>query len=234
MVASRTANAVILADANWRIEWVNESFTRLFGHTLEEVRGRRPSQVLTGPGTEPPRPWRRWSAPTPRAEPSTGSCSDYDRNGREIWTEVETQGVRDEQGRLVGYMSMQLDTSERKRMQMELARTEAQVPLHLREVSGRDLIRPGPPRRDPRRQIRRTSGSRAFRAADSHDTGRYVRRHPPRRPRGPARGFPTSSTGARSSGSRLRSATSIPGPDRLGAVHDARVQRSRDPASSRR
>jgi PAS domain-containing protein len=37
LIAARTDNAVILSDAQGRIEWVNEGFTRLTGYLLEEV-----------------------------------------------------------------------------------------------------------------------------------------------------------------------------------------------------
>ncbi|MBI4621860.1 MAG: CHASE domain-containing protein [Verrucomicrobia bacterium] len=53
LVASSTANAVTLADTDWRIERINAAYTRLLGYTLDEVRGRRPGDFLTGPETNP-------------------------------------------------------------------------------------------------------------------------------------------------------------------------------------
>ena len=40
LVASRTHNAVLIVDADMRIEWVNESFTRMTGYTLDEALGK--------------------------------------------------------------------------------------------------------------------------------------------------------------------------------------------------
>lgn len=51
LVASRTASAVMLTDAEWRIDWINDSFTRLFGYTADEVKGRLPADFLQGPNT---------------------------------------------------------------------------------------------------------------------------------------------------------------------------------------
>src|SRR4029453_13892668 len=51
LVASRTASSVILTDADWHIEWANESFERFFGYRLSEIKGRRPSEILHGPDT---------------------------------------------------------------------------------------------------------------------------------------------------------------------------------------
>lgn len=48
LVASHTTNAVILASADGKIEWVNEGFTRITGYTLPEVIGRKPGIFCRG------------------------------------------------------------------------------------------------------------------------------------------------------------------------------------------
>ena len=53
LVASRTDNAVIITDAEVRIEWVNEGFTRITGYAPEEVLGRNPGSFLQGPESDP-------------------------------------------------------------------------------------------------------------------------------------------------------------------------------------
>ena len=50
-VASRTTNSVVITDLEGRIEWANESFTRITGYTLEEVLGKKPGSFLLGPET---------------------------------------------------------------------------------------------------------------------------------------------------------------------------------------
>jgi CHASE1-domain containing sensor protein len=42
LVATRTTNAVVITDAQRRITWVNEGFTRISGYTLEESLGPPP------------------------------------------------------------------------------------------------------------------------------------------------------------------------------------------------
>ena len=46
-------NAVVICDDDARITYVNQGFTRMLGYTLEEVLGRRPSDFLSGPHTDP-------------------------------------------------------------------------------------------------------------------------------------------------------------------------------------
>lgn len=51
-VAAVTSNLVIVTDRRRRIEWVNDAFTRTTGYTLDEVRGRRPGELLQFEGTD--------------------------------------------------------------------------------------------------------------------------------------------------------------------------------------
>ncbi|HWA86960.1 MAG TPA: response regulator [Opitutus sp.] len=126
MVASHTAGAVLLADADWRIEWVNEGFTRLFGYTLDEVQGRQPSSFLAGPGT---------NAATLKdirdaelaGQPFKGEILNYTKAGEARWTELEVQPIQDANGMMTGYMSLALDVTDRRQAQQELTRREEQL-----------------------------------------------------------------------------------------------------------
>ena len=51
LVAARTDNAVILANSEGLVVWVNEGFTRLTGYSLEEARNQKPGHLLQGPDT---------------------------------------------------------------------------------------------------------------------------------------------------------------------------------------
>ncbi len=126
LVASRTASAVILADARWQIEWINEGFTRLFGYTLDEIKGRRPSEFLRGPDTSA-EALAAMDAADASGRPFKGELLNYAKSGEKHWVEVEIQALRDETGRVTGYMSLLLDTTERKLAEQELAQREAQL-----------------------------------------------------------------------------------------------------------
>jgi PAS domain S-box-containing protein len=125
LVASSTANAVTLADAEWRIEWVNTAFTRLLGYTLDEVRGRRPGEFLAGPDTSP-EIVARMAAAEKSGVSFKGEVLNYTKGGQTRWVELEIQPLRNREGRLTGFMALQLDITERKRIQAEIAQKEAQ------------------------------------------------------------------------------------------------------------
>ena len=125
LVASRTSNAIILADSEWRIEWINEAFTQLYGYTLAEVRGRRPEDFLRGPETDPAAAAAIAAASLAR-QPHKAELRNYARGGRPVWVELECQPLLAPDGALTGFMSLALDITARKRAQEEVARKEAQ------------------------------------------------------------------------------------------------------------
>lgn len=45
-------DALVVTAADGRLEWFNAPFTAMCGYTLDELKGRKPGQVLQGPGTD--------------------------------------------------------------------------------------------------------------------------------------------------------------------------------------
>ena len=126
LVASRTHNAVIITDAKGRIEWVNEGFTRITGYVLEEAIGRRPGSLLQGPETDPA------TVEIIRANLQHGRGFDvdilnYHKSGRKYWINVQVQPILDDEGRLVHFMAIEADITERKHIDDQLRLLQAAV-----------------------------------------------------------------------------------------------------------
>ncbi len=92
LVAERAANAVAIADAEGRIEWVNEAYVQLTGYTLEEIRGKTPGSFLHGPETD--------RAVVARVKERLMAGKDvhaelvnYHKSGRTYWCELRVQPV---------------------------------------------------------------------------------------------------------------------------------------------
>ncbi len=90
MVASRTSDAVLIADAAGEIEWVNAGFTRFTGYTLEDVAGRAPHAFSQGPLTDPS------ILEQMRAGFASGTgfaveVLNYHKSGRTYWLEIDVQ-----------------------------------------------------------------------------------------------------------------------------------------------
>jgi len=120
LIAARTDNAVVLADAEGKTVWVNEGFSRLTGYALEEMRGRKPGSVLQGPGTEA-ETVRRIRDQLRKGAGFSEEILNYKKDGRTYWVAIEVQPIYDDAGRLVNYMSIQKDITARRAAQRRLA-----------------------------------------------------------------------------------------------------------------
>ncbi len=131
LVASKTVNAVIIMDAQGRVEWVNDGFTRISGYTLEDTRGRRPGEVLHGPETDP-ETVRRLRDALNRGEPFRGELINYDKCGNKYWTSIDCQPVFNGAGELTHFFDIELDVTERKRSEKALRESEQRYALAVR------------------------------------------------------------------------------------------------------
>jgi len=116
LIAARTDNAVILTDAQARIEWVNDGFERMTGYTLDDVKGRRPGDFLQGPDTDPTTIdyMRRRLA---EGEGFNVELVNYSKFGRRYWLTIEVQPIHDERGEIANYMAIETDVTTRKESQ---------------------------------------------------------------------------------------------------------------------
>lgn len=91
--------AVVVTDPAGCIEWVNPAFTTLCGHTLDDLRGRKPGPLLQGPETDPAAVARI------RAAVHAGrSCREelvnYHKDGSRYRVEVRIAPIADDEGRV--------------------------------------------------------------------------------------------------------------------------------------
>ena len=113
LVAARTDNAVVVTDAQGRIEWVNEGFTRMTGWKPGEIMGCKPGSFLQGPGTDPATV-RHISSSIREHTAVKVEILNYHRSGRSYWTALEIQPIRNEVGDVVNFMAIESDITQRK------------------------------------------------------------------------------------------------------------------------
>lgn len=140
LVASGTDNGVIIMDADTRITWVNDGFTRMSGYALDEVRGRSPSEVLNGPETNVGT-YAFIRERISRGERFEAEIVHYHKSGRRYWAIIDVQAVYDECGKLVKYISIERDITQNKRAEEALRKSEAllQEAQHLAHIGSWEL-----------------------------------------------------------------------------------------------
>jgi PAS domain S-box-containing protein len=116
MVAERTDNAVILANALGEIEWVNAGFVRMTGWSLDEVRGKRPGSFLQGPHTDL-FVARDMGLRVRQEQGFHTEILNYRKDGTSYWVDIEVQPILDAGGQVTHFMALETDISERKRQE---------------------------------------------------------------------------------------------------------------------
>ncbi|GEO03386.1 hypothetical protein AAE02nite_10500 [Adhaeribacter aerolatus] len=120
LVASKTSNGVLIADKNWHIEWVNNGFTRLYGYTLEEAIGKRPSVLLHSFKTDPT-VYKSLEEKLLRGEPISYEILNLKKNGEEVWISLEITAIFDENGDIVRFIEVETDITALKNSELELS-----------------------------------------------------------------------------------------------------------------
>ena len=134
LVARYTDNAVIITDAERRIEWVNEAFTRITGYELADVKGQPPGKLLQGPETDP----ATVELMRKRLDDGLGfrvEIQNYSKSRRRYWVDCEVHPVLDDAGRAANFIAIESDITARKSAAERLRRTEERLTLAL-EGSG--------------------------------------------------------------------------------------------------
>jgi PAS domain S-box-containing protein len=126
LVASKTDNAVIITNNQGLIEWVNDGFTRMTGYTLSEILGKKPGPILQGPLTNP-ETVKRISDKLKKKEPFTEEILNYYKNGETKWISMDITPIRNDQGEVVKFISLQRDITQRKETEEALRQAKAQA-----------------------------------------------------------------------------------------------------------
>ncbi|MBB4212581.1 methyl-accepting chemotaxis sensory transducer with Pas/Pac sensor [Rhodothalassium salexigens DSM 2132] len=122
LVANETDNSVIITDADGFIEFVNPGFTALTGFSLEEIKGKKPGDVLQGPNTDPKTVDRIRTALKMR-KPVYEEILNYTKAGNPYWVSIAINPVFDDYGVLSNYISIQANISSTKTQSVEFERT---------------------------------------------------------------------------------------------------------------
>jgi PAS domain S-box-containing protein len=104
----RLHTAVIEADADGRISWVNQGFCTMTGYGRDEVIGQRPDALLGGPLTDP-EVLAEMAAQLACGEVFEGEVLNYRKDGSSYWARVRLDPLA--AGGRAGYLAFQTDIS---------------------------------------------------------------------------------------------------------------------------
>ncbi len=113
---------VLLAGLDRRMTYANEGFTRLTGYTEAEILGRSCS-LLHGPETDPETVGRLKAALQGDGH-FEGEILNYRKEGQPFWNGLLISPVRDNRGTMTGFLGIQRDITERRRVALALREGE--------------------------------------------------------------------------------------------------------------
>ena len=126
LIATKTSNNVIIADKEGRIEWVNDAFTLQTGYTLEEALGKIPGQLLRN--SESPEEQRLLLRNAIKnGQHIKTEVTNQTKSGKRYTNEIDITPIRDEQGRVIKFISVQKDITERNRFLLQLNESAKQL-----------------------------------------------------------------------------------------------------------
>jgi PAS domain S-box-containing protein len=149
LVAQKTQNSVIVSDTSGRIQWVNEGFQRVTGYEVDEVIGRRPAELLCGDATDPDTLTDIYAA-VAALTPFDGEIYNYKKSGEGYWASISLTPIWDENNVLQGFISIEMDLTERKKMENDLRRAYEDLEQRVFERTA-DLLKAN---QDMRLQVR--------------------------------------------------------------------------------
>jgi diguanylate cyclase (GGDEF)-like protein/PAS domain S-box-containing protein len=125
-VARLTGYSVTIDDAERRVIWVNDSFTRLTGYTAAEAIGQHTSRLLYFEGTD--------AGTVARVRESFAAQRGIrfeilvrGKDGREWWLDTDARPLLDASGVARGWICIQSDITEQVRVRQDLQRSEREI-----------------------------------------------------------------------------------------------------------
>ena len=125
IIAEQSVNAVAMLSRDGLAEWVNAAFVRLTGYPLEDLRGRRPADVLSGPETDP----EVRQAMCEGIRSGAGyqlEAVQYARDGRVLLLALHAMPQHDAAGNVCGFAVMASDVTRRREAEAQAAHEAAE------------------------------------------------------------------------------------------------------------
>ena len=122
--AAHTDLSVVIANAGGFIVWVNAAFTRMCGYNSDELLGRRPGHILSGPLSEK-RPRKVLNHAIQRQVPVSTRLVNYTKSGKPYWVEIHLEPIHNINGRLTGFISVERDVTAQELHEHEIGELSA-------------------------------------------------------------------------------------------------------------
>jgi PAS domain S-box-containing protein len=121
----RANDAVFMTDTNGTILYVNSAFERIYGWTKEEAIGQTPRIIKSG--LIPPERYKEFWKTLLDSQVVAGEIVNKSKDGRLIPIEGSNNPIVDANGKIIGFLALHKDITERKQAQEIIAKHASQL-----------------------------------------------------------------------------------------------------------
>ena len=127
-----SGEVIFLTDREGIITYINPAFTRLYGHTIEEVVGLVTPRILKS-GMMTQQDYEQFWETLLNKQLARGELINRCQDGRMVTIEASANPILDEQGNIVGFLAIQRDITQRKE-------AEEQIRRHNKELTALNAV----------------------------------------------------------------------------------------------
>jgi two-component system sensor histidine kinase UhpB len=120
-VVKETSNLITITNARQQIVWTNDAFQKISGYTLEEVLNKNPRHLFAGREKDE-KEVERMKAAIRKGVGIEGEILNYGKDGKKFWVHYNIHPVKDSNGAITHYFSVQSDITETKNLQDMVSR----------------------------------------------------------------------------------------------------------------
>lgn len=134
MIATKTRNGVVIADAEGKIEWVNSAFTAITGYEMEEVKGLKPREFLQRPDVDTD-VQAQIRESLKRKEGIEVTIQNFRKNGAPYFNNLQITPILNEEGELANFIAIQRDITKERKFQQDLLHVNSKFELITRKAN---------------------------------------------------------------------------------------------------
>lgn len=136
----RSTAAIFITDINGVITYANPAFEKIYGYPREEAIGQTPRLLKSG--LMPQEQYQRFWGSLLAGQTVTGEIVNKAKDGRLVPIQGSNSAILDDSGKIIGFLALHNDISERKQAEQELSRfkqglEQASDAVFMTDVDGR-------------------------------------------------------------------------------------------------
>ena len=128
LIATKTKNGVIISDHHGNVEWVNDSFTKLTGYSIEDILGKKPKDILQR-GEVDISVQQQLSDALSKKEIVEVKIVNFTKDGQPYYNLIEIIPVFDDDGNHINFISLQKDITTETMFHEEILRINSRFEL---------------------------------------------------------------------------------------------------------